>query len=116
MNIEHYQETYGAGWLQKFNKAKAKQAKIEAKESAAKSKVEEGPLYQVYYLPEENYCGVSKVLKSRLSCHRTNGKDTSNHIILFDTYDRKEAFRVEHQLQKDYGYGGYQSGNIDNLK
>lgn len=62
--------------------------------------------YSVYYLPEHNYIGMTKHIKSRMQHHRKKGKITEGFEIL-GVYDTAiEAHYIETKMHL-YGYEGF---------
>ena len=47
--------------------------------------------YYVYYLPNENYCGITDYLEKRITTHKKNGKNVDNYRLLYCSTDKKEA-------------------------
>jgi len=66
--------------------------------------------FKVYFLPKENYCGVTgRDIEKRLWEHRHGGKDICGCIILAVFDNRRDAldFEKDYQLKnktKGYGY------------
>ena len=108
MDIEDFKRTYGKGWLKHYNEAMRIIKKYDD--------TYDGFLYQVYYLPEANYCGVSRNLKRRLKQHKyVNKRNVEGCVILFESYNKKEAYSMEHEIQRVCGYGGYCQGRPENF-
>ena len=103
--IKEFKEKYGVGWLAKWSKHKRDLKKIE------QSYGEE--LYQVYYLPHANYCGVTMRLEARLVQHKSKHKrNVEDYIILYECYSKSEAFSVEAAFQRLCGFEGYMFRNL----
>lgn len=66
-------------------------------------------MYKVYYLPNCNYCGVtSRDIVKRLWEHRyIFNRDTSNHVVLAEFNNKKEAYEYEKKYQLDNNVDGY---------
>jgi hypothetical protein len=47
--------------------------------------------YYIYYLPNENYCGITDYVARRISIHKNNGKNVDNYRLLYCSKDKKEA-------------------------
>ena len=69
----------------KFSKSIGKSSELFVKPRFAK-----GIVY-VYYLPEENYCGITKNPVDRMRAHRYSGKDTDGWTILYASKNMKDA-------------------------
>ena len=109
MEIKDFKETYGVGWLREYKEAKRIIKRYD-------KGLNEGVLYKVYYLPEENYCGVSMNLKKRLQQHRyVSKRNTEDVVVLFHSYNKKEAYAMEHGIQRVCGFKGYSTGRIENF-
>ena len=104
---KEFKEKYGVGWLAKWSKHKRDLKKIE------ESYGEE--LYQVYYLPHANYCGVTKNLKQRLTHHKVNKRNVEECVILYESYSRGEAYSMENSIQRVCGFEGYCPGKPENF-
>jgi len=64
--------------------------------------------YLVYYLPEENYCGITNNPPRRMSRHKFVGNDTNNWRVLATAKTREEALITENKYHKELGMnGGY---------
>ena len=63
-------------------------------------------LYYVYYLPNENYCGITDNPTRRLSRHKKEGKNIDGHHMLFVGKDKKEAAYREALYQSMFGMEG----------
>ena len=64
--------------------------------------------YIVYYLPKENYCGVTNNPRKRMSTHKAEGNDTNNWRVLATAKTREEALTIENKYHKELGMnGGY---------
>mgnify|MGYP006160765243 CR=1 FL=1 len=62
--------------------------------------------YTVYYLPKENYVGVTTNLYSRLSSHRNEYKRNVEGVEIFGKYkNKREALDTECELHS-LGYAG----------
>lgn len=55
--------------------------------------------YYVYYLPFENYCGITDSIIKRISTHKRNNKNTEKWIILYCSKDKKDAAYHEVMFQ-----------------
>ena len=62
--------------------------------------------YLVYYLPEENYCGVTNNPHFRMSKHKTDGNDTNNWRVLATAKTRQEALTIENKYHTELGMNG----------
>tara|TARA_R110000751_G_scaffold15683_1_gene50572 strand:+ start:603 stop:944 length:342 start_codon:yes stop_codon:yes gene_type:complete len=62
-----------------------------AKCNACRNKNQKTGLYYVYYLPNENYCGITDYLTRRLSKHKRVGKNIENYHVLYISRDKKQA-------------------------
>lgn len=51
--------------------------------------------YTVYYLPKENYIGITSQLKQRLTSHKCKGKDVLDVEIINKYKTKREALDVE---------------------
>ena len=69
--------------------------------NAQKKEWGNGKWWFVYYLPEENYCGISKVPSRRIDEHRANRqgcKNVDGWRILYATKELWDAKRVESEF------------------
>jgi hypothetical protein len=67
--------------------------------------------YHIVYLLEDcKYVGVTNNLQHRLRQHKTNGRDITNHLILYKTTNRDEAHEVE-SLLHEIGFEGKHAYN-----
>ena len=68
------------------------------------------PHYTVYYIPSEEYIGMTNNLIDRMRGHKKNGKDVTGYKIVgqFDT--AKKAHLVE-TLFHFIGFNGFHEGN-----
>ena len=106
MRTQCFKEKYGRGWLTKFNAAK--RAYIKSREPRT--------LHQIYFLPKENYCGLSTDVERRLKEHKYYHKrNVDGCEILYETYSRLEAFRIERLIQHHMGYKGMKSTHLENF-
>lgn len=63
--------------------------------------------YSIYYLPEENYCGLTSMyLPDRIDHHRKKGRNIDNWRILFCSADKTEAYHTEALFQSTLGMEG----------
>ncbi len=62
--------------------------------------------YYIYYLPAENYVGVSGDLERRIHYHKHTGKIVSGWKILATCLDKKTAYKIERLLQIDMKANG----------
>lgn len=62
--------------------------------------------FLVYYLPKENYIGMTKSYEKRMRKHRANGKDISRSFILISTKREKLAHLLETILHM-FGFKGF---------
>ena len=83
------------------------EAKIRRKEFYEASKDE---YHTLYLLQNCNYVGVTNNLKQRIIQHTLNGKDCSNHIVLYKTKNREVALKLE-SLLHDEGFDGRHAFN-----
>ena len=68
--------------------------------------------YSVYYLPNENYCGVTKMKpEKRMAHHKYKGKDVSNWRILFCSEDKLTAYHYEAMYHSVLGMFGLLTNN-----
>ena len=51
--------------------------------------------YVVYYLPNENYCGITTNPESRMREHKARGKNVEGWKVLYTSADVKEAYYHE---------------------
>ena len=66
--------------------------------------------YTVYYLPEDNYVGVTNALVRRLKEHKKRfNRHTESYEVMFTSSDKKEAYAFERKLH-GMGYGGLNTG------
>ena len=71
--------------------------------------------YFVYYLPSENYCGITVDMYARESQHRTIGKkDTTGMRVLFHSLDRSIAAHHEAMFQSVLGMYGLNAQDLNN--
>ena len=68
-------------------------------------------IHYVYFLPKENYIGTTKNILTRMSHHRSSGKDTTNYRILYSSEIRKDSLELE-RLLHDIGYKGRHKNNM----
>ena len=62
--------------------------------------------HYVYLLEDYNYVGCTNSISNRFRAHKCeNGRDCTNHRILYKTKDRGEALELE-ALLHDIGYKG----------
>ena len=68
------------------------------------------PVYCVYYLPAEDYVGMTNNFNERMSDHRSkNGRDITGVIKVFESESSVEAHLIE-TLLHSFGFGGYHTG------
>lgn len=70
-------------------------------------------IYTVYYLPEEHYCGYTKILDRRMNEHAASGKNISNMRILYSSENHTQAIHHEAMFQSYLGMNGLISGRKD---
>jgi len=75
------------------------------------------PMYCVYYLPAEDYVGMTNNFKERMHDHRSkNGRDITGVIKVFESKSSVEAHLVE-TLLHSFGFDGYHTGRSkDDIK
>ena len=59
--------------------------------------------YTIYYLPEDNYIGLTSSLKVRIRQHK---KNTNNYQVLDTFTDKRDALDTEKMLHEVYGFNG----------
>jgi len=64
--------------------------------------------YSVYLLPNENYVGQTKQIKTRMYDHKYKGRDTTDYKVLHTFSTREEALNKEAEYH-DMGYSGKHS-------
>ena len=70
--------------------------------------------HYVYLLEDYNYVGCTNSIGNRFRCHKSeNGRDCTNHRILYKTKNREDALELE-SLLHDMGYEGRHSQNTYN--
>ena len=62
--------------------------KANAKKNRMKHRMDH---YAVYYLPEENYVGLTNRMEQRIKEHNRQGKNVENWRVLYCSEDKKEA-------------------------
>tara|TARA_R110000737_G_scaffold123557_1_gene155625 strand:+ start:480 stop:896 length:417 start_codon:yes stop_codon:yes gene_type:complete len=62
--------------------------------------------YVVYYLPEENYCGVTNNTNYRMRLHKSHGNNTNNWRVLSTTETLEEALTIESKYHTELGMNG----------
>ena len=60
----------------------------------------------VYYLPEENYCGVSTDITARVKQHKKLGKNIDGWKVLFCSEDKNEVLHMEAMYHSVMGMHG----------
>lgn len=68
-------------------------------------------IHNVYLLVKENYVGTTKNIQTRMSHHRSNGKDTLDYRILYSSENRKDCLELE-ELLHEIGYKGRHKNNM----
>jgi len=59
--------------------------------------------FLVYYMPDDNYIGVTTNIKKRMLKHRSrNGFTIDNYVVLHEFDNLNEALNCELELQKKY--------------
>jgi hypothetical protein len=70
--------------------------------------MQETKTWEVYFLPNENYCGISSNLHRRLIQHRCYGKKNTDGCIVVATFkSKREALDFEKDYQLVNGTNGY---------
>ena len=90
-----------------YNKSyqEANRAELNAKKKATREAKKDG-FYTVYYLPRENYVGMTGGLDKRLVCHKYDSKRYVEDVEVMGKYKTKvEALNVEAELHS-LGYLG----------
>ena len=59
--------------------------------------------YTIYYLPEDNYIGLTSSLKLRMREHK---KNTDNYQIIATFTDKREALDTERMFHDVYNFNG----------
>ena len=72
----------------------------------ARKKREKKHGYFVYYLPHENYCGVTNRLRTRINRHKIENKNIDDWIVLYHSNDAAEAAHHEAMFQSVLGMNG----------
>ena len=67
-------------------------------------------IYTVYYLPEENYCGYTKILNRRMNEHAAKGRNIDGMRILYASKNHTDAIHHEAMFQSYLGMNGLISG------
>lgn len=80
----------------KKNKERVKEYKKERREDGH---------FSVYLLPNENYVGQTKSIKSRMYRHKYHGRDTTDYKVLHTFDTREEALQKEAEYHAQ-GYNG----------
>ena len=62
--------------------------------------------YMVYYLVDENYCGVTDNWLQRSRAHKCGGMNVDNMKVLYTCENRDEAFYTEAMFQGVLGMNG----------
>ena len=62
--------------------------------------------YIVYYLPEENYCGVTNNPTNRIKRHKTQGNNPTGWRVLATTETLEEALTIEKKYHTELGMNG----------
>ena len=62
--------------------------------------------YIVYYLPEENYCGVTQNPTSRMLRHKSRGNNPTGWRVLATTKTKQEALIIESKYHTELGMHG----------
>ena len=62
--------------------------------------------YIVYYLPEENYCGVTNNPTNRMNRHKTQGNNPTGWRVLATTETLEEALTIEKKYHTELGMNG----------
>tara|TARA_R110000796_G_scaffold32050_1_gene84311 strand:- start:20 stop:520 length:501 start_codon:yes stop_codon:yes gene_type:complete len=62
--------------------------------------------YIVYYLPEENYCGVTQNPTKRMLKHKSRGNNPTGWKVLATTKTRQEALTIERKYHTELGMNG----------
>ena len=60
----------------------------------------------VYYLPEINYCGVTRHPTKRMQCHARHGNDTTGWKVLAKAKTKKEALEIESKYHSEKAMNG----------
>ena len=84
-----------------YNKAyqEANKERINAQRKNYRDNVNDG-LYTVYFLPKENYVGMTTNLNNRIASHKYNGKCISE-VEIFGKYESKrQALDIESELHR----------------
>tara|TARA_R110002124_G_C8512896_1_gene475409 strand:+ start:50 stop:418 length:369 start_codon:yes stop_codon:yes gene_type:complete len=89
-----------------YNKAyrEANNERINAQRKDYRDNVNDG-LYTVYFLPKENYVGMTTNLNNRIASHKCNGRYTSEVEIFGKYVTKREALDIETELH-DVGFEG----------
>lgn len=100
------------GRIKMGNTASKKYYTKNRKTILAKRKARNPGYYSVYYLSEENYCGVTKMdPEYRMSQHKCNGKNIEDWRILFCSEDQAEAYYHEAMFHSVLGMQGLLKNN-----
>ena len=64
-------------------------------------------VYTVYYIPEEHYCGITKMKpEKRLAHHKYEGRNIEGWRVLFCSEDKAEAYHHEALFHSVLGMNG----------
>ena len=85
--------------------------KVCAKERRTELRLENEHHLIVYYLPKENYCGVTKNLKDRIAEHKSKGRDTTGYKVMFSSEDAIEVLHMEAMYHSVLGMHGLNKTN-----
>lgn len=62
--------------------------------------------YQLYYMPEEHYIGVTNIFSKRMNAHRAKGRITDGAHVVANFKTKQEALAVEAYMHDKLGYRG----------
>ena len=90
-------------WEQEYYQRNKEHIKNRMKKNRKSSKLD---YYLVYYLPEENYVGMTQYPTKRISNHRRKGKNVDGWRVLYCSNDKMEAGYHEALFQSVLGMKG----------